>query len=110
MTRKLIAFASAAALIAGVGACKDAGDAGNRTSTTQSPSGTSPQGRRADTPPRTRGADAGSDVSTTPSATPPASPSGPAGTSGSSDTSGTSSSGSTSGSTSGSGSGTDTKR
>lgn len=104
MTRKLIAFASAAALIVGVGACKPSGsgsDVGNRTSSGQSP-GASPQGRRGDTLPRARGADAGSDMSTGTSSTPATSPSAPAGPTGSA--------GSTSDSTSGSSSGSDTKR
>lgn len=110
MTRKLIAFASAAALIVGIGACKPSGggsDVGNRTTSGQSP-GSSPQGRRGDTLPRARGADAGSDMSTGTSSTPATSPSGPAGTTGTTGTTG--SAGSTSDSTSGSSSGSDTKR
>src|SRR4051794_39121099 len=70
MTRTLIALASAAALIVGAGACKNSGggsDTGSRTSSGQSPGATdstSPQGRRGDTLPRARGADAGSDMTT----------------------------------------------
>jgi hypothetical protein len=58
-TRRWIAFASAAAMIAGVGACKDntgGSAAGTRPSA-------EPQGRRSDTLPRAR--DAGADMSGT---------------------------------------------
>jgi len=87
--RKWITLASAAAMLAGVGACKDSGGgAGTRAS---------PEGRRSDTLPRARGADAGSDM-TTGSATSPSSPTSPSTTTSpsstppsSSDTSGSSS-------------------
>jgi hypothetical protein len=50
---KWIALASAAAMIAGVGACKNnPNDTGNRNSATQSSGSASPQGRRGDTLPR----------------------------------------------------------
>ena len=53
--RKWFTFASAAALIAGASACTE-----NRgTSTSQSPADNTAQGRRSDTLPRARGADAG---------------------------------------------------
>jgi hypothetical protein len=57
--RRWITLASAAAMIAGVGACKDntgGSSAGTRTSS-------EPQGRRSDTLPRAR--DAGADMSGT---------------------------------------------
>jgi hypothetical protein len=66
--RRWITFASAAAMIAGVSACKDSGggsSVGGRTSAGASPgSNDSTQGRRPDTLPRARGADAGSDMTT----------------------------------------------
>ena len=67
--RKWIAFGSAAAMLAGVGACKDTGGG--------SSAGTSPAGRRSDTLPRARGADAGSDMSTSPGTTSPSSTTAP---------------------------------
>jgi hypothetical protein len=71
--RKWITFASAAAMLAGVGACKDSG--GGSSAGTK----TSPEGRRGDTLPRARGADAGSDMTTGSgtSATSPSSPTSP---------------------------------
>jgi len=76
--RKWIAFASAAALIAGIGACNDnkgGSSAGTRTGATD------PQGRRADTPSRLR-SDAGiSDTTTTPPSASPTSPASPSDTS-----------------------------
>jgi len=57
--RRWITLASAAAMIAGVGACKDntgGSSAGTKTSSEA-------QGRRSDTLPRARGADAGADMS-----------------------------------------------
>jgi hypothetical protein len=70
--RKWITFGSAAAVMA-LSACSDRG--GSSTGTKTSP-GASPgdnsatsQGRRGETPPRARGADAGTDLGT--SATPP---------------------------------------
>ena len=89
--RKWITFASAAAMLAGVGACKDSGGgAGTRAS---------PEGRRGDTLPRARSADAGSDMTTgsgtsatSPSSpTSPTTPTSPSSTPPSSDTSGSSS-------------------
>jgi hypothetical protein len=58
---KWITFASAAAMLAGVGACKDntGGRAGAPGSST-----TSPEGRRGATLPRSSGMDAGADVNT----------------------------------------------
>ena len=52
---KWITFASAAAMLASVGACKDTGGGSSATKT-------SPEGRRSDTLPRAR--DAGSDMTT----------------------------------------------
>ncbi|MGE5047986.1 MAG: hypothetical protein ACM3PC_05425 [Deltaproteobacteria bacterium] len=62
---KWITFASAAAMLAGVGACKDntGGRAGAPGSTSTS-SSTSPEGRRGATLPRSTGMDAGADVNT----------------------------------------------
>lgn len=56
---KWITFASAAAMLAGVGACKDntGGRAGSTTTTA-----TSPEGRRGAPLPRSTGMDAGADV------------------------------------------------
>jgi hypothetical protein len=73
--RKWITFASAAAVLAGVGACKDSGG-GSSVGTR-----TSPEGRRSDTVPRAR--DAGSDMTTGSgtSATSPSSPTSPSTTS-----------------------------
>jgi len=67
--RKWITFASAAAMLAGV-ACKDSGGGGTKAS---------PEGRRGETLPRARGADAGSDMTTGSgtSATSPSSPTSP---------------------------------
>jgi len=91
MLRKWITFASAAAMLASVGACKDTGGGGTKT--------TSPEGRRGETLPRARGADAGSDMTTgtgTPATSPgaptsPTTPTSPSSTPPSSDTSGSSS-------------------
>jgi hypothetical protein len=71
--RKWITFASAAAMIAGVGACKDTGG-GSATGTKATP-----EGRRGETLPRAR--DAGTDMSTgTGSTTSPSSPTTPSST------------------------------
>ena len=97
--RKWITFASAAAMLAGVGACKDSGTGAPKTG---------PEGRRSDTLPRARGADAGSDMTTGSgtSATSPSSPTSPSTTS-----PGTTGPGSTTPSSSDtSGSSSDTKR
>jgi len=59
--RRWITLASAAAMIAGVGACKD--NTGGSTAGTKT--GSEAQGRRSDTLPRARGADAGADMSGT---------------------------------------------
>ncbi|HET9752478.1 MAG TPA: hypothetical protein VFP52_05935 [Myxococcales bacterium] len=61
---KWITFASAAAMLAGVGACKDntGGRAGAPGSTSTSSGSTSPEGRRGASLPRSTGMDAGSDV------------------------------------------------
>jgi hypothetical protein len=91
--RKWITFASAAAMLASVGACKDTGGGGTKT--------TSSEGRRGETLPRARGADAGSDM-TTGTGTPATSPSSP--------TSPTSPSTSPSSTPPSSGSSSDTKR
>jgi len=56
--RRWITFASAAAMIAGIGACKD--NTGGSAAGTKT--GTEAQGRRGDTLPRAR-ADAGADMS-----------------------------------------------
>ena len=67
--RKWITFASAAAMLAGV-ACKDSGTKAG------------PEGRRGETLPRARGADAGSDMTGSgTSATSPSSPTSPSTTS-----------------------------
>jgi len=55
--RKWFTFASAAALIAGASACTE--NRGTSTSPGQSPADNTAQGRRSDTLPRARGADAG---------------------------------------------------
>ena len=57
--RRWITFASAAAMIAGIGACKD--NTGGSSAGTKT--GSEAQGRRSDTLPRARGADAGADMS-----------------------------------------------
>ena len=89
--RKWITFASAAAMLAGVGACKDTGGGSSQS-----------QGRRGETLPRARGADAGSDMTTSPGSSPtsptttPTSPSTPPSSTTSPSSSDTSSSGSSS--------------
>jgi|SRR5690242_17857542 hypothetical protein len=60
---KWITFASAAAMLAGVGACKD-NTGGRAGSTTTSSGSTSPEGRRGANLPRSTGMDAGADVNT----------------------------------------------
>jgi len=71
--RRWVTFAAAAAMLAGVSACKDSGGGsgvGNRTSSGASPGSTdSTQGRRPEALPRARGADAGSDMATGSSST-----------------------------------------
>ena len=85
--RKWFTFASAAALIAGASACTE-----NRgTSTSQSPADNTAQGRRSDTLPRARGADAGA----TDTATGAGSPAGVSGSSSTTPSDTSSSSGST---------------
>ncbi len=62
--RKWLTFASAAALLAGVGACKD--NTGSRgTGSTPGATSTSPEGRRGDTLSRAR--DGGTSMETSPS-------------------------------------------
>jgi hypothetical protein len=70
--RKWMTFASAAAMLAGVGACKDSGGG----SSTGTRTGSEAAGRRGDTMPRAR-ADAGSDTSTGTTTTTPSSPATP---------------------------------
>lgn len=60
---KWITFASAAAMLAGVGACKD-NTGGRAGSATTSSGTTSPEGRRGANLPRSTGMDAGADVNT----------------------------------------------
>jgi len=88
--RKWITVASAAGLIAGLGACKESPNGPGGSS--KSPSSTEPQGRRGDMPSRTPSSSPGatgstptspSDTSTSPSTT-PSSPSSSDSTSGSS--------------------------
>ena len=77
--RRWITLASAAAMIAGVGACKD--NTGGSSAGTKT--GSEAQGRRGETLPRAR-ADAGADMSgSAAGSTTTTSPSGPAGSAGS---------------------------